>query len=434
MVQSYDDKDQRNSVNGNSKSVERIVHGEQEQNYTDLHREINSPRQDKRDRNSPVKEVKNDRHTSDDLNKAKPIHYEQLKVNLDKTKPPVKQDGDSGQQICEKYYVEKVKIPSNDVTRNNQQTYRRSFSEDSYRNAIDSTYTSSIDTGHVSNPSLVTEGNVKSGPPSPGTPDSAGSYEKKALLNNERNVNTQSGISNDVRLKFYQNELEKESETIKSGRSEQLEKPHIPPKQYNQTKNNNKSKSDSNNSQTVRADVYATPQQNRKSPSPPVQNGRGPWLTPQPQRKYPSNSDSHRVMERQSSVPNKSHQPSYFEQQLERQRQADPDSQPSSLPIEINYTSEKPPLPRPGTSQRVPGRQKSQEQILSQSYDSSDRDRVMEAVINSRVEAEYRTPRDERRTYENDAMRKHILEAERMERARSVERDRGQGNIDSTNI
>ena len=441
-------KDQRNTiVNEKSKGGERGFYSEREHVYSELHREINSPRQtvedysssinsprqdissQRRDQNSPVKEVKNERHTSDDLSKTESLQYEQLRVKLDKSKPSVKQDVENSQEGSDKYYVDRVKLPSSEVSRNNPQTYRRSFSEDSNRNAINSSYTSNSDASNRSNPpSLVTDGSLKSNPPSPNTPDSVGSYEKKALLNNERNVNTQSGISNDVKVKFYQNELEKENVTLKTGKSELLERPNIPVMQYNQTKSNNKSKPDLNIAQTVRADVFATPQQNRKSPSPPVQNGRGPWLTPQPQRKYQHNLETRTHMERQSSVSDKTHQASsYFEHQFERHRQAELDSQPHSLPIEINYTSEKPPLPRQGTSQRVLPRPKSQEHT-SQSYDSSDREKLVEAVLRSRVDSESKT-REEKWIYENEAIRKQVSNMEKAERARSVERDRGKGNV-----
>lgn len=436
------------NLNGKSKSVERDNYSNREQEYNELHREINSPRQsveswsgnnkaihqvinsprqERSYRSSPEKETRSDRHTSDDLN-AKSINNETLWVNMDKTKSSATQNVvENGLDFREKYYVERINIPRSEVNINDQQTYRRSFSEDSYRNAVNNSFTSSIEDGPRYNPLSPSEV-VKSNPPSPGTPDSAGSYEKKALLNNERNVNSQTGLSNDSKIKFHQNELDRQGVTFKS-KSEQVEKPTIPPKHSNQMKSNNKSKPDSNTSRNVRADVFATPQQSRKSPSPPVQNGRGPWLTPQPQRKFQNTSESRPVMERQSSMPvNKANPVSYFEQQLESHRQAVHDSQPQSLPIEVNYTTEKPPLPRPNTANRVPARQKSQEgsRSVSASYDSAIKERQPENGSRTLAEMEGRTPRSERRNYENEAVRK-VSDREHMERSRSVERDKSQG-------
>lgn len=438
-------KDQRSiEVNGKSKSGERDYYLDRSREYNELHREVNTPRQDVESlssninsprqvinsprqersyRSSPEKEFRNDRHTSDDLNNAKSINSEPLRVNLDKTKSSAAQNVvENGLDFREKYYVEKINIPRSEVNINDQQSYRRSFSEDSYKNAINNSFTSSIEEGLRYNPLSPTE-LVKSNPPSPGTLDSAGSYEKKALLNNERNVNTQSGLSSDFK-KFHQNELDRQGATLKSVKSEQVERPNIP-KHFNQIKSSNKSKPDSNTTKIVRADVYATPQQTRKPPSPPVQNARGPWLTPQPQRKSQNTSETRPVMERQSSVPvHKAHPTSsYFEHQLESHKQGMLDSQPHSLPIEINFTTEKPPLPRPSTASRVPAKQKSQEgsRSVSASYDGSNKERLAENGL--RADLEGRTPRAERRSYENEAVRK-VSERDQMERTRSVERDK----------
>ena len=452
----FDDEHRPLNSMGKAKSVERDYFPDNEQRYRDLHREINSPRQsvernnvnlnsqreeinsprqERSYRSLPEKEIRNERHTSDDLNQSRnAVTSEQLRVSLDKTRTSAKQNIlENGLDFREKYYVEKVNIPRNDGV-SDKQTYRRSFSEDSYKNAMNNSFTSNAESGKGYNP-LSPDVVVKSNPPSPGTPDSAGSNEKKTLLNNERTVNSQGGVVNDLKLKFHQNELDKQGLTVKGIKTELKERSNNA-KNFNQIKSTNKSKPDSGGMCTVRADVFATPQQSRKSPSPPVQNGRGPWLTPQPQRKHQNITDGRPSMERQSSVPVSQPRPvsSYLEQQLENHKQAVIDSQPQSLPVEINnYTMEKPPLPRPSTAIRVPARQKSQDgaRPVAASYDTADKQKYVEDSPRNWAECESRASRDVR--IGNETIRQNFSERDLIERARSVERDKSQGNLLSRN-
>lgn len=440
-------KDQKiMNVTGKSKSAERDHYLDKEHDYRDLHREINSPRQSTEKQadsicalreqiNSPRQErsfrsisdkgIRNDRHTSDDLQQSRFVPNEQLRVNLDTSRPSAGQNiAENGLNVSDKYYVEKVKLPNNESSVSDKRLINRSFSQDSYRNAMNNLYTSNLESGLSYNP-LSPHEIIKSSPPSPGTPDSAGSREKKTLLNNERTVNIQGGVANDMKLKIHQNELDKQSMMLKGNKIELGERSDNT-KNYSQTKMTNKSKSEYGNEQTVRADVFATPQQNRKSPSPPIQNGRGPWLTPQPQRKNVNTSEPRPVMERQSSMPGSKAKPvsPYFEHHLEKHKQPMTDIEPHSLPVAINYTSEKPPLPsRPSTASRVPARQKSQD-----GFRSAENQKFLENSPGLKAEPDIRGVRDERRGYDNETIRKNISERDLIERARSVERDWGQGN------
>ena len=464
------DEEQRpcNSI-GKAKSVERDYFPDDDQRYRDFHQEINSPRQsaernpvshnsqreeinsprqERSYKNVPDKGMRNERRLSDEVNQSRnAVTSEQLRVNIDNTKSSARQNfAENGLDFREKYYVEKVNIPRNDGV-SDRQTYRRSFSEDSYKNAMSNSFTSNSESGKGYNP-LSPDVVIKSNPPSPGTPDSTGSIEKKTLLNNERTVNSQSGMVNDLKLKIHQNELDKQGLMVKGNKTELKERSNNA-KNFNQIKSTNKSKPDSSGIYTIRSDVFATPQQSRKSPSPPVQNGRGPWLTPQPQRKHQNTTDGRPSIERQSSVPANKPRPasSYFEQQLENHKQAVMDSQPQSLPIEVNnYTMEKPPLPsRPSTANRVPTRQKSQDggHSVATSYDSADKQKYVEDSPRNRMDYENRASRDDRRGNEtfrqnvsereerraNGTIRQNFSERDLVERARSVERERDQGKL-----
>ena len=450
---------------GKAKSVERDYFPDDEQRFRDFHSEINSPRQsaernvvnqnsqredinsprqERSYRNVPEKGVRNERQLSDEVNESRnAVVGEQLRVNLDNARSSAKQNfAENGLDFREKYYVEKVNIPRNNGV-SDRQTYRRSFSEDSYKNAMSNTFTSNSESGKGYNP-LSPDTIIKSNPPSPGTPDSAGSGEKKTLLNNERTVNSQTGIVNDLKLKIHQNELDMQCLSIKGNKTELNDRSNNA-KNFNQTKSTNKSKPDSSGTHTIRSDVFATPQQSRKSPSPPIQNGRGPWLTPQPQRKHQNVTDSRPSIERQSSVPaNKPPRPtsSYFEQQLENHKQSMLDTQPQSLPVDVNnYTMGKPPLPaRPSTTNRVPTRQKSQDggHSMASSYDSADKQKYLQDSPRNGLDYETRTPRDERSGNEgfrhnvtereerrgNGTIRQNFSERDLIERARSAERER----------
>ena len=456
----YGEEERPGNSAGKAKSVERDYFPDDEQRYRDFHQEINSPRQSakrnvvshssqREEINSPRQErsyrnvsdkgIRNERRLSDEVNQSRnAVASEQLRVNLDNTKSSAKQNfAENGLDFREKYYVEKVNIPRNEGV-SDRQTYRRSFSEDSYKNAVSNPFTSNSESGKGYNP-LSPDVVIKSNPPSPGSPDSSGSIEKKTLLNNERTVNSQSGIVNDLKLKIHQNELDKQGLTVKGNKTELNERSNNA-KNFNQTKSTNKSKPDSSGLHTIRSDVFATPQQSRKSPSPPVQNGRGPWLTPQPQRKHQNSTDGRPSIERQSSVPANKPRPasSYFEQQLENHKQTVSDSQPQSLPPDVNnYTMEKPPLPsRP----RVPARQKIQDggRSVATSYDSADKQKYVEDSAKNGAEYDNRASRDERRGNEtfrqmflereerrdNETVRQNFSERDLVERARSVERDR----------
>lgn len=219
---------------------------------------------------------------------------------------------------------------------NVKNVYRRSDSVDSSKNSH--SYTS----GSEISP-------TDSSPPSPlgdYSQNSAGLYQNQAsnrqrptnLLNNERDVVLMNGhVPDSVILKIHSNQIYKDSSVSRpSSATDSRRQGDNPPKTDNQKVNNSVGKNSS------RPDVFSTPQQVRKSPSPPVVVGRG-WSTPQPNRKQ--YSDKH-PMDRQYSVPPRVPltSPPYGNEGLEVEGHAI-DKQPRSLPVDAHAIVSKPPLP-----------------------------------------------------------------------------------------
>ena len=338
-----------------------------ENSYTDedfLHRGINSPRQEDRSLqiNSPRKSqeevlkeslrlglyVNMDQAPS--VSKSKSVetttrNNERVSVAEQILKSKLSQSPDS-------FDAYRTHLRESDVV----PTYRRSDSVDSSKNSQ----------SHTS----AGEASQRSFPPSPiedhglrnvGSSNyqsvikSAKSVNKDAdiVLNNARDLFVPSnGTANGVTLKFLSNQINSESLTQKYRQEEKKDSLSQTVKASNtkitNTTSNMNRTDDTPPPVPARRDIFSTPQQGRRSPSGPVQNGRGPWSTPQPPRKQYNHDTFRPPMDRQSSVPTTRSRPqsSYENKGLEVESHNLFDEQPRSMPANVSQMTSKPPLPK----------------------------------------------------------------------------------------
>ncbi|XP_060595230.1 ubiquitin carboxyl-terminal hydrolase 31-like isoform X2 [Ruditapes philippinarum] len=215
--------------------------------------------------------------------------------------------------------------------RNVKNIYRRSDSVDSSKNSHSFTSGSEISPTDSSPPSPLDDCSRTAAV----LYQNQSSRNKSNILNNERDSVQLNGYV--PKLKIHSNQIYKDSSGNMDGRRQN----DNPPKTDNQKVVNSVS---NNNNPPPRPDVFATPQQVRKSPSPPVVTGRG-WSTPQPQRKQYSDNSNRPAIDRQFSVPPRVPLPQYESQRLEVEGHAILDKQPRSLPAEVRTSADKPPLP-----------------------------------------------------------------------------------------
>lgn len=222
--------------------------------------------------------------------------------------------------------------------RNMKNIYRRSDSVDSSKNSH--SYTS----GSEMSP-------TDSSPPSPldeQSQTSSGFYQNQAsnknkssnVLNNERDIGLMNGhVPNSVKLIIHSNQIHKDKTTSGSPSAYDFKRSSDNPPKTDNQKINSGSYVDKT---PPRPDIFSTPQQVRKSPSPPVVVGRG-WSTPQPHRKQYSDKPP---MDRQFSVPPRVPMtaPPNGSQSLEIEGHAI-GKQPQSLPVDVHAVTNKPPLP-----------------------------------------------------------------------------------------
>lgn len=162
------------------------------------------------------------------------------------------------------------------------------------------------------------------------------------VLNNERDRDMMNGhVSSGAKLKIHSNQIHKGVAAPSAASDDHNKQSDNLRKTVNQKVNNNVQ---SNDILLPRSDIFSTPQQVRKSPSPPVVIGRS-WSTPQPQRKQ--YSDNKPPMDRQFSVPVRAplSLPPYTDQRLEIEGHSIVDKQPRSLPADPQANANKPPLP-----------------------------------------------------------------------------------------
>lgn len=216
--------------------------------------------------------------------------------------------------------------------RNVKNVYRRSDSVDSSKNSHSYTSGSEISPSGSSPPSPLDEYSRNAAV----LYQSQSSRNKSSMMNNERDsVHMNGHVPNNSKLKIHSNQIYKDSSGSVEGRRQN----DNPPKTDNQKVYNSNTVSDV---PPPRPDVFSTPQQVRKSPSPPIASGRG-WSTPQPQRKQ--YSDNKPSIDRQFSVPPRVPLHQYDSQRLEVEGHAILDKQPRSLPAEMRTSADKPPLP-----------------------------------------------------------------------------------------
>ncbi|KAL4240330.1 Ubiquitin carboxyl-terminal hydrolase 31 [Mactra antiquata] len=209
-------------------------------------------------------------------------------------------------------------------------------------NSVKNVYRRSDSVDSSKNSHYYTSGSDGSAPPSPlddntrtsaiNTQQSNKKPRQSNLLNNERDFHKVDGNRSNTKLKIHSNQLQKGNNEFSL--DENKKPPDIPSKMANQTANISDKK-------LVRPDIFSTPQQVRKSPSPPVVVS-GSWSTPQPTRRQ--FSDVRPTIDRQYSVPMEMPVSPQNGQRLDIHRH-ETSEQPRSLPIEIRTSADKPPLP-----------------------------------------------------------------------------------------
>lgn len=305
-------------------------------------REINSPRREEIGINSPRQTVRKEFKGSTQKDAVSNNHLNTVSR---------KGDSDTGYRhkmsVAEKIIKSRQTIDGVDKSK---ERYRRSDSVDSSKNS-----------------QSLTSGSDSSSPPSPQDISAQSNAKRQGnIMNNERDLAIINGnLSNNVKLKIHSNEINKSSTGSKSTRSVPVKAFDMYDGKLNQKVNNTEQQNTSKDPPPVplRRDLHGTPQQPRKSPSPPA------WSTPQPQRKQYAEPTPY--TERQFSVPPRNSKPgskTSDEKKLKIEGHTILDSQPKSLPSETRSVADKPPLPsKPTPSPRgTSGVSKSQE--YSSSY------------------------------------------------------------------